>query len=84
MRSNAGRHTVAVIDDTVHERMALYDELPRELRDTMKDLAFNYSPVSMREWAEKRGVDAVRDHMHRFDHEHWRTFFHDSVGDHYD
>lgn len=80
MLSNNGRHSVASIEDTIHERMALYDRLPRELRDVMKEQSFNYSPVSMRDWAEQRGVDWVAAYMRDFDRQHWRDFFQQAVG----
>lgn len=81
--TNNGVHIVAGIDETIQERMALYDDLPRDLRDVMKDQSFNYSPVSMGDWAKTRGVDAVKAHMLAFDRQHWREFFAEEFGRRY-
>lgn len=83
MSGNNGVHYVAGIDDTVKERMALYDAMPKPMRDAMKGLAFNYSAVGMMEIAKVRGIPGTVMYMHTFDRQHWRTFFMEEIGAEY-
>lgn len=81
--SNNGAHVVATIRDTVEERMALYDAMPKPMRDAMKALAFNYSAVGMADIATVRGIEGTVTYMKDFDRKHWRAFFADEIGAEY-
>jgi hypothetical protein len=82
-KDNVGSHRVDGIKESPRQRMKCYDALPRDLRDAMKGLAWNYSPVGMAAMAANNGVEATRRHMSRFDREHWRTFFREEFGQEY-
>ena len=79
-KSNNGDHIAETISDTVQERMALYDAMPREMRDVHKDASFNWSAVGMSERAEKCGVASTVSYMTAFDRRHWRDWFIDEMG----